>query len=418
MANFDKFKNAGSAKAISNAAQAEKDKAQAFVLQYISNENLIDNPNNGENTNMTEDLEESMRQNGFTDPLEVTDFGMEEGKYMILSGHRRRRAGVKMFGESYVFPCIIRHFKTEYEAQNYTLMANSQRDSAKDPCLYCGRYKMHEEYLISIGFKGSKREEIAKRLGISVQQADRYNTMNKVILPVWDMVRAEVVGMSSVMPMGSHTEEEQNEILAIMNEALSEDVTLTRDIMKSIVDGFRAGKKTWADISGKSGAAPFGGPLMGEFINDTPNSSSGLPSERGHSDSQGGREYDPINAEYDAMERDQKEWEKQQAENAEGDSDEVAEDDVTEEKHEPTPEEKALKLGADIAKQLHKLDTSLGSVYKVEDTQAAREMVLNMSSVAKVLIDEIYHLTDKWNMKDEFDAAHRDIKESLNQYKN
>ena len=203
------FGNAGSMKAVANAKKVEQEKAQVVALQNISNDNLIDNPKNGEDISFTADLEESMKQNGFTDPMEVTDFGMDNGKYMILSGHRRRMAGVKVFGKEFFFPCIVRHFDNAEQVQNYTLMANAQRDSAKDPCLFCARYKLHEEYLESIGFKGSKREEIAKRLGISAQQADRYNNMNKIILPVWDMVRAEIVGISSVQPMAKHTKEEQ-----------------------------------------------------------------------------------------------------------------------------------------------------------------------------------------------------------------
>ncbi len=73
--------------------------------------------------------------------------------------------------------------------------------------------------------------------------------MNKIILPVWDMVRAETVGMSSVQPMASHSEDEQKEILSIMEEALKQGVTLTRDTMKKLIDGYRAGKRTWAEIA-------------------------------------------------------------------------------------------------------------------------------------------------------------------------
>ena len=51
----------------------------------------------------------AIRENGFSDPIEVTDYGMEPDKYMIVSGHRRRCAGVKEGMTK--FPCIIRHFE-------------------------------------------------------------------------------------------------------------------------------------------------------------------------------------------------------------------------------------------------------------------------------------------------------------------
>lgn len=245
MGKFDRAEAAS--KSFGNVGKKDAEKATVIVLQNISNENLLDNPENGEDVDFTDDLELSMQENGFTDPIEVTDFEQEAGKYMILSGHRRRSAGVKV-GFT-VFPCLVRHFKNRHEVKNYMLSSNAQRDSARDPFLMSKRYKLHEQYLLEMGFKGSIRLEVAKRLGISVQQADRYNAMNKIILPIWDMVRAETLGISSVQAMASHTEEEQNEILAIIQEADRAGIMLTREIMKILIDGYRAGKRTWAEIT-------------------------------------------------------------------------------------------------------------------------------------------------------------------------
>ena len=131
MAKFDK---AGANKSFGEVGKKAAEKATVITIQNISNENLLDNPDNGEDVNFTEDLELSMQENGFTDPLEVTDFEQEAGKYMILSGHRRRRAGMKVGIE--VFPCLVRHFKNNNEVKNYMLSSNAQRDSEKDPFLF------------------------------------------------------------------------------------------------------------------------------------------------------------------------------------------------------------------------------------------------------------------------------------------
>lgn len=380
------FGNAGSMKAVANAKKVEQEKAQVVALQNISNDNLIDNPKNGEDISFTADLEESMKQNGFTDPMEVTDFGMDNGKYMILSGHRRRMAGVKVFGKEFFFPCIVRHFDNAEQVQNYTLMANAQRDSAKDPCLFCARYKLHEEYLESIGFKGSKREEIAKRLGISAQQADRYNNMNKIILPVWDMVRAEIVGISSVQPMAKHTKEEQLVIYNIMQSAVDKGVNLSRDTVKKIVDGFREGRTTWEEIADMP--RDSGLPLNG-FADSEP-SESRDNGESGNRNDEVNREHDPIADELDAM-------------------DEAEE----KEKHEPTPEEKALKLGEDIAKQLAKLDTSLQDIWKCKDKESAVDIVINMKSTMLALVDEMVRVSDDWKINEEADKALTEIVEAV-----
>jgi hypothetical protein len=395
------FGNAGSMKAVANAKKVEQEKAQVVALQNISNDNLIDNPKNGEDISFTADLEESMKQNGFTDPMEVTDFGMDNGKYMILSGHRRRMAGVKVFGKEFFFPCIVRHFDNAEQVQNYTLMANAQRDSAKDPCLFCARYKLHEEYLESIGFKGSKREEIAKRLGISAQQADRYNNMNKIILPVWDMVRAEIVGISSVQPMAKHTKEEQLVIYNIMQSAVDKGVNLSRDTVKKIVDGFREGKTTWEEIADMP--RDSGLPLNG-FADSEP-SESRDNGESGNRNDEVNREHDPIADELDAMNEAEREWNENQQEN---------EDEAEEkEKHEPTPEEKALKLGEDIAKQLAKLDTSLQDIWKCKDKESAVDIVINMKSTMLALVDEMVRVSDDWEINEEADKALTEIVEAV-----
>jgi len=207
------------------------------AIKLIEDSALIDYPNNGEDILYTADLENSINELGFTDPIEVTDYKMPDGQYMILSGHRRRVAGIKC-GMT-LFPCIIKSFENEADVQNYVLLANSQRDSEKDPLLYCRRYKLHEQHLKSINFQGSVREEIAKRLGISVQQADRYNQMNKIILPVWDLVRDGIVGMSSVLPMAVLSQEEQQDIFEILKRFVAEEIELSRERVKTIIDGYK-----------------------------------------------------------------------------------------------------------------------------------------------------------------------------------
>lgn len=244
------FGKAGIAKKIKEVEKLSAEKAQIITLQMINTENLLDYPRNGEDIEDTADIENSIREIGFTDPIEVTGYGMPDGKYMIVSGHRRRAAGVKTGME--LFPCLVRSFNSDEEVRNYVLLSNSQRDTAKDPLLFVKRYKMHEEYLKESGYNGSIREEVAKRLGISVQQADRYKQFNKIILPVWDMVRNEEIGMSSVLPMATHTPEEQTEIYNIIVEcilSMEDGEKPNRKTVKMIIDKYRDGAKSWDDIA-------------------------------------------------------------------------------------------------------------------------------------------------------------------------
>lgn len=407
------FGNAGSAKTIKEVAKASAEKAQVIVVKMINNNNLHDYPNNREDVDGTGDLENSIKEIGFTDPIEVTAFGQDEGEYMIVSGHRRRSAGVKCGMEA--FPCIVKPFESQREVENYVLLANSQRDSAKDPLLFCKRYKMHEEYLKEAGFKGKMRDEIAKRLGISTPQADRYNTMNKIILPVWDMVRDEIVGMSSVLPMASHSEEEQAEIYNIMQEALKKGVTLTRDTVKMIVEKYREGKKTWAEIADlpRDSGLP-----LNSSINTEP-SETREPKEYDRND-EVRHDFDPIAAEADRADADRAAWEAQQA--AEQGGDDVDEDgeeksgEPKEKKPPLTDEEKREKRAKDILKDLEKLNTCLSDLYTFENKEEAEEALRNMASTFTVVVDEMYNISREYDLNEVFDTTLSDMKTKVKEY--
>ena len=418
------FQKAGSIKVFSEVAKVEKEKAQVISILNIRSEDLIDNPRNGEDISYTQDLEESIAQIGFTDPLEVTDFEMDQGKYMILAGHRRRMAGTKMGID--VFPCIVRHFKNKDEVQNYTLMSNSQRDSAKDPFLFSKRYKMHEQYLKDIGFKGSKREEIAKRLGLSIQQADRYNTMNKIILPVWDMVRAEIVGMSSVQSMATYSPDEQEEIVRIMQEALNVGKTLTRDRMKEIVSGYKNGKRTWGEIEGKD--------FLDRKERDSVGGKSEVEERVGESQKDEPVPEENVNVDsYNASEKEkeetgeQPEWKSPHSEEISEKSSSEISTKVTENETEVSINQEHGKESAEISKEqknaenikklLVKMDSAFSDVYEFKNYDEARKTLLGMAQICNMMFDEMSNISINCKMDDVFFALIKKFMDELKNYK-
>lgn len=393
------FGSAGSAQTIKDVAKVSAEKAQVIVLKMIPTECLVDYPKNNEDIEDISDLVFSMEELGFTDPLEVTDFGQPDGIFMIVSGHRRRRAGVSIGME--LFPCIVKSFNSEQDIYNYALLSNNQRDSAKDPLLFCKRYKMHEEYLKSSHFVGSLRDEIARRLGVSIPQADRFNTMNKVILPVWELVKNEIVGMSSVLPMASHTQDEQAEIFKIMQEALDKKVTLTRETMKKLVDGYRKGKKTWAEIA--DFPRDSGLPLNGSLNTEPTETREPVEHDR---NGEVQREFDPIGAEADRAD----------AERAAGEA-EKGEDAEPKEKKPPlTDEEKQTKRGKDIQKELEKLNILFSDIYTFEGKEEAEEVLRNMASTFVVVVDEMYNVAREHKLEPEFKALLDDMKTKATEY--
>lgn len=215
--------------------------ANIITVKNILSDDLIDHPNNNEDVTNTIDLVTSIKEQGFTTPIEVTDYGMEQGKYMIISGHRRRAAGVEAGLKQ--FPCIVRHYDNANDVYNAVLMGNSYRDSGKDdPLLLFYRYEGHKKYLIDIGFKGSKKDEIARRMGIGPAMIDRYAALSKIKIPaVLDLIRAEKIGLSSVQKMATLDEPQQKIVFDWFELYLESNDTITRTVANQLISGCKEG---------------------------------------------------------------------------------------------------------------------------------------------------------------------------------
>jgi ParB/RepB/Spo0J family partition protein len=407
------FNKANSAKMIKDIAKASSEKANVIQVKMIGNDSLFDYPKNHEDCNDTADLENSIKELGFTDPIEVTNFGMEDGQYTIVSGHRRRVAGVNTGMET--FPCIIKNFDNEHDMRNYVLLANSQRDTAKDPLLFCKRYKMHEEYLKESGFDGSVREEIAKRLGISPQQADRYKQFNKIILPVWDMVRNEEVGMSSVLPMATHIIEEQEEILVMMNECSEQGKRLTRDMCDKIIKGYRDGARSFIELFEQEPVVKDSGMLLNPFINTEPSETKD-GNERNRND-EIRREHDPNNPLNEKDPYADERLTEEDYETIEAVSNADKQESEKEKKPPLTEEEKKMKRGLEIGKHLESLEKCFNDFYVFADEDTAEVAMRTMSGVAKMMFEELRDIADDYNREPVFKEIAGDLFTTLEKYK-
>lgn len=394
--------------------------SNVIEIKMINNENLKDYPKNNEDILDTLDLENSMKELGFTDPIEVTRFGMSEGNYMIVSGHRRRRAGVNIGIE--VFPCIIKSFLNENELYNYVLLSNSQRDTAKDPLLFCKRYKMHEEYLNESGFTGRKREAIAKRLGISVQQADRYKKFNDVILSVWGMVTEGIVGMSSVLPMATHNFQEQNEIYNLLKEHYENGNTLSREVCNKIIKAYREGKKSLYDIfkddksieiilkneneiSTQCNNKVNDTSVLGHIIN------TDVKEEKKKSDN-GLERNNEIN--YDFSHRGGLESDEYKDERLNDDDKKVIEIvSKPKDKKELSYIEKEMQAGEKLISTLVKFENVLSDKYSFENQEKAEKVLSNMASVVKMIFCELEDISSKHKIEGKYKDVMEDIKNEL-----
>ena len=110
------------------------------------------------------------------------------------------------------------------------------------------QYQREEEKLKKAGFSGNLRVELAKRLGMSVSNSDRYSMFNKLHPDLQTLVRDYDVGISSLQKTSSHSIFEQKEIYEILKDAHTDGVQLTRDAISQIIDHYRNALKTWLEI--------------------------------------------------------------------------------------------------------------------------------------------------------------------------
>lgn len=245
------FNKAGQTASFSTVGKESSKFSQVPPIMMLHNEDIIDYPHNDEDISNIEDIVTSIKTFGFTDPIEVTDFGMNDGKYMIVSGHRRRAAGVACGVTE--FPCILITLPVSDSPNydpiaDYVLMANSQRDSGKDPLLLVRRYKRHKALLVAQGIHDF-RKQLAERMGISVASASRYEAISQLIPTAWKFIEDDVVGMSAICGLNQFSETEQEEICKIISECSAvNDGHVSRDTMKDIINGYKNGCRSWREI--------------------------------------------------------------------------------------------------------------------------------------------------------------------------
>ncbi len=112
------------------------------------------------------------------------------------------------------------------------------------------------------------------------------------------------------------------------------------------------------------------------------------------------------------MDADREAWEREQAEAADGNS----EDEEQPEKSRRDRGEKQLKRAKDIMAALHKLDTYLQEIYQCEDKESGQEMLEAMGNTVSVLIDEMKNISEEYDMDEDFNTKCGVISDVLNQY--
>ena len=202
-----------------------------------------------------ESLVESIKENGVLNPIIVRQ--IEDGKFEIISGHRRKRAiELANFEE---IPCIVRDL-TDEEATILMVDSNLQREEIL-PSEKAYAYKMKMDAMKRQGERTDltstplveklrTNEKIGEEIGESREQIRRYIRLTKFIPEVLQMVADKKIAFRPAVEISYLTEKEQSILLDIIeyNESTpslaqaiylkkqSQEKTLTEEKIEEIME--------------------------------------------------------------------------------------------------------------------------------------------------------------------------------------
>lgn len=165
----------------------------ADTIQRIPMEDILDDPQNFYSIDGLEELAANIETVGLQQPILVRP-AEEKGKYIIVSGHRRRSACRDILGYNDM-RCMVTTVTGSPELMELSLIyanANTRTLSAADLSKQAERvtellYKLKEQ---GYEFPGRMREHVAKAVGISKSKLGRLEVIRKGLFsdfrPAWD----------------------------------------------------------------------------------------------------------------------------------------------------------------------------------------------------------------------------------------
>lgn len=190
-----KFNIGEFAKSLQTAAVSNLDTAPTQV-QRIPLEDILPNEGNFYALRDLEPLADSIAMEGLLDPLVVTPHPEAEGKYRIVSGHRRRAAIEKLVKDKAhpredlrLVPCMVRTYQSEAMAQLQLILANStarvltsaetMKQAQQMELLL---YQLKEE---GYEFPGRMRDQVAAACKVSAPKLARLKVIREHLIPAY-----------------------------------------------------------------------------------------------------------------------------------------------------------------------------------------------------------------------------------------
>jgi len=157
-------------------------------IEYLPLADLVADERNFYNMDGIDELAANIETIGLQQPLRVMPDPANAGKYLIISGHRRR-AALELLGRE-TAPCIVERSAGSPELQELRLiMANSdsRRISSADLAKQAERVEMLLYELKEQGFEfpGRMRDHVAEACKVSKTKLATLKVIREKLIPVW-----------------------------------------------------------------------------------------------------------------------------------------------------------------------------------------------------------------------------------------
>lgn len=164
--------------------------AAAPQLLMIPLEDILDNRDNFYKLSDLDPLADSIAMEGLQQPLVVTPYGDKVGKYLLISGHRRRAAIKKLVEDKTnpredlrLVPCLVRTYASPAMAELQLILANSTTRvltnaeiSKQAEKLELLLYQLKEE---GYQFPGRMRDQVAAACKVSAPKLARLKVIRE-----------------------------------------------------------------------------------------------------------------------------------------------------------------------------------------------------------------------------------------------
>lgn len=271
--------------------QAERDEGQKeTVISVLLSEidNFPDHPFKVKDDEEMQRMVESVKQAGILNPVLLRK--KEDGRYELISGHRRKRA-CELAGLTSI-PAIVRELDRD-SATIYMVDSNLQRETIL-PSEKAFSYKMRLEAMnrqgkrtdltsSQVGTKLRSDAELAEIVGESRNQIQRYIRLTELIPPILQKVDDGKIALSPAVEISYLTAEQQQWLMetmeledctpshaqAIKMKQFAKDGKLTEAVILSIIQEEKPNQKEQLKISKERISKYFPAGTPADKIEDT-----------------------------------------------------------------------------------------------------------------------------------------------------